>query len=293
MIHAFLITAYRDVSALEGLIDQILKIKDAKIYINIDGRSHELIEKVKIFIESKNESRIYLQFNKKIHWGGFEHLNMFMEMLSIAIKDQCEYFHTLTGQCRLTQPIKDFEDFFEKNKEFSFLEHFKLPTKSWPGNGGLNRIKFFQLYDLLDAKKPGKFFKRINKHFIHLQKLFFVNRLKNNAYFGGSGYFSISKEAGNYLLDQFLVQRNKYKNTFCPEEIAPHSILLNSPPHISRNIVNDNLRFVLWESKNGETPGILDDLDFDEVQDKKYFFARKIDSRYSKNLLNKLDKKFS
>jgi hypothetical protein len=49
----------------------------------------------------------------------------------------------------------------------------------------------------------------------------------------------------------------------------------------------------LWESKNGETPGILDDLDFDEVQDKKYFFARKIDSRYSKNLLNKLEKKFS
>jgi hypothetical protein len=289
MIHAFLITAYRDVNALEGLIDQILKIKDAKIYINVDRRSLELIEKVKIFIKSKNESRIYLQFNKKIHWGGFEHLNMFMEMLSIAIRDECEYFHTLTGQCRLTQPTQDFEDFFEKNKELSFLEHFKLPTKSWPGNGGLNRIRFFQLYDLLDAKKPGKFFKRINKHFIHLQKLFFINRLKNNIYFGGSGYFSISKEAGNHLLTQFLVQRNQYKNTFCPEEIAPQSILLNSPPHISRNIVNDNLRYVLWESKNGEIPGILDELDLETVQVKKYFFARKFDSIKSQALVRAIE----
>jgi Core-2/I-Branching enzyme len=289
MIHAFLITAYRDVSALEGLIDQVLKIKDAKIYINIDGRSHELIEKINIFIESKKESRIYLQFNKKIYWGGFEHLNMFMEMLSIAIKDQCEYFHTLTGQCRLTQPTKDFEDFFEKNRDLSFLEHFKLPTKSWPGNGGLNRIKFFQLYDLLDAKKPGKFFKRINKHFIHLQKLFFVNRLKNINYFGGSGYFSISKEAGNHLLNQFLAQRNHYKNTFCPEEIAPHSILMNSPPLISGNIVNDNLRYVFWESKNGEIPGILDESDFEKVQNKKIFFARKFDSVISKKLIETLE----
>jgi hypothetical protein len=292
MIHAFLITAYRDAGALEGLINQILKIKDAKIYINIDARSQELISQIKIFLESKDKSRIYLQSNKKIHWGGFEHLNIFMELLSLAIKDRCEYFHTLTGQCRLTQPIQDFEDFFEKNKALSFLEHFKLPTKSWPGNGGLNRIKFFQLYDLLDAKKPGKLFKRLNKHFIHLQKLFFINRLKDDNYFGGSSYFSISKDVGCYLSDQFLIQCNQYKNTFCPEEVAPQTILLNSPLNIKKNIVNDNLRYVLWEDKYGEIPGILDEKDLGLLLEKKYFFARKIHSKYSQNLLEKLEKRF-
>lgn len=292
MIHAFLITAYRDASALEGLIIQILKIKGAKIYINIDARSQELISRIINFLESKDKSRIYLQSNKKVHWGGFEHLNIFIELLNLAIEDQCEYFHTLTGQCRLTQTIQEFEDFFEKNKALSFIENFKLPTKSWPGNGGLNRIKFFQLYDLLDAKKPGKFFKRLNKHFIHLQKLLLVNRLKNTDYFGGSGYFSISKEAGKYLLAKFLIQRNQYKNTFCPEEVAPQTILLNSPLNIKKNIVNDNLRYVLWEDKYGEIPGILDEKDLGLLLEKKYFFARKIHSKYSQNLLEKLEKRF-
>lgn len=288
MIHAFLITAYRDEVALEGLIHQILKIDRARIYINIDNRSSDLISKTESLIKKIDGNRIYMQSERKIHWGGFGHLNVFMEMLRIALNDQCEYFHTLTGQCRLTQSTVNFIEFFDKNKHLSFVENFQLPTRSWPGNGGLNRVKYYQLYDLLDAKKPGKFFKRLNKHFIHLQKLLFINRLKNYTYHGGSGYFSINRAAASYLDKEFESRQKEFKNTFCPEEIAPQTILLNSPDQISKNITNNNLRYVLWETKNGEVPGILDENDLDKIKDNRYFFARKFDSAISNSLIEVL-----
>lgn len=289
MIHAFLITAYRDEAALKGVISQILKIGGARIYINVDSRSSDLKKEIKCFVDSIGNNRIYLQSNKVIYWGGFGHLYVFMEMLKIAINDKCDYFHTLTGQCRLTQSSENFERFFEKNKNLSFLENFKLPIKSWPGNGGLNRVKYYQLYDLIDAKKPGKLFKRLNKHFIHLQKLFFINRLKRHHYYGGSGYFSINKEAAIYLKHEFQIRQNEFKHTFCPEEIAPQTILLNSPQSLREKIVNNNLRYVLWEMKNGETPGILDENDHQTITSGVYFFARKFDTKFSTKLIEKLD----
>lgn len=288
MKHAFLITAYRDWESLQALIDQLLNIEESKIYINIDKRSFELIQNLEALISKDCFSRIYLRKDEKIHWGGYNHLMAFISLMSVAINDKCDYFHTMTGQCRITKSSIDFLDFFEENKNKSFVESNELPYKSWAGNGGLDRIKFYQLYDLLDAKKSPKLFRRLNKHFIHLQKFLRINRLNNIAYYGGSTYFSLSKEACLYLFEEFQLRKEEFKYSFCPEEIAPQTILLNAPVTIKSNITNNNLRYVLWAEKNGEIPGILDDEDLPQIKNNEYFFARKFDSTISKNLFNNL-----
>jgi hypothetical protein len=288
MKHAFLITAYRDWESLRGLIDQLLKIEESKIYINIDKRSFDLIQNVEMLINKNHFSRIYLQKDEKIHWGGFNHLMAFIRLMSVAINDKCEYFHTMTGQCRITKSPTDFLEFFEKNRTKSYIENNALPYKFWAGNGGLDRIKFYQLYDLIDAKKSPKLFRRLNKHFIHLQKFLKINRLNNIVYYGGSTYFSLSKEACLFLFEEFQLRKEEFKYSFCPEEIAPQTILLNAPATIKLNITNNNLRYVLWAEKNGEIPGILDDEDLSQIKNNGYFFARKFDSTISKNLIKHL-----
>lgn len=293
MVHAFLITAYRDLESLKSLVNLIMEIPNAKIYLNIDKRSIKLIENVEIFLTEKNYIGIHLKKDTVVHWGGFNHLKVFMDMLEIALEDQCDYFHTLTGQCRITQSKDDFLNFFAQNKKHSFIEYSRLPCDFWPGNGGLNRVKFYQLYDLIDAKKYMKLFKRLNKHFIHIQKLLLINRIKNKIYYGGSSYFSLSKEAALYMNEHFKAIQSEFKHSFCSEEIAPHTILLNAPNFIKEKIINDNLRYVLWRAKNGETPGILDEENLQEVKNKKYFFARKFDSVISKKLNDYLRKHLS
>ena len=61
MRHAFLVTAYRDYATLCGLVDQLLDLPDSRIFINIDGRSKELISQFTGHLKTLNNPRIDLQ----------------------------------------------------------------------------------------------------------------------------------------------------------------------------------------------------------------------------------------
>jgi hypothetical protein len=287
MIHAFLITAYRDVNALEQLIDQLMLIRDCRIYINIDRRSTDLVRRVSKFADTKAGVRIHVRSDLRVRWGSIYHLDAFMILAQKALQDGCEFFHTMTGQCRIVRSIPEFEAFFQERRSSNFLEHFPLPTKIWPG-GGLDRIRYFQLFDVLDAKRHP--FHSINGLVVRLQRMIGVNRLDSGTrYFGGSTYYSINRTAMEYLLHEYLKQRKRYRHTFCSEEVAPHTILCNAPAGLRDSLVNNNLRFVLWRRKHGETPGILDLEDRAEISAQEYYFARKFDSAISSTLARSLD----
>ena len=194
MKHGFLITAYRDFDALQGLFEQISNLSDAYIFINIDGRNKALIAKTKNYLLTINNPRIYLQ-TQVVRWGSYEHMDVFMQLAQLALNSGCEYFHTITGQCRIIKPLSEFEDFFRQNQGQSYIQYFELPDENWNGIGEprLDRIKYYQLHDLLDARKWGIFFVGINTIFIQIQKWIRVDRLKARKYYGGIVYFSINK----------------------------------------------------------------------------------------------------
>ena len=126
MRHAFLITAYRDFTSLISLVDQILSIDNAFLYINIDGRSKALICKFQEYLKKEPNPRIYLQ-TQTVRWGSYEHFDVYMQMAQLALNDHCNYFHTITGQCRIIKPIDYFVNFFEKNANLNYIQHFELP----------------------------------------------------------------------------------------------------------------------------------------------------------------------
>jgi hypothetical protein len=296
--HAFLITAYRDASSLIGLFEQILQIDQAVIYCQIDGRSISVIQTMNNWLTENPtiKPRVHLRSNQTIRWGSSDHLLAQLSLAQSALDDGANYFHTLTGQCRIISTLDTFTDFFENNSGKNFIEHFPLPSPTWARQGGLERIRFFQLHDVMDAKKYGKFFLRLNKHFIQLQRLLGVNRLKkmleSKAPFGGLSYWSLHQDAISEILRDDLMTKKKFLHTFCSEEIIPHTIL-NNRPFLRNSLLNHSLRFVLWEEAHGEVPGILDEDHLSQLQAKRSdgipnLFARKFDSSISKNLINQL-----
>ena len=122
---------------------------------------------------------------------------------------------------------------------------------------------------------------------VSIQKMFKLSRLeKDKNYFGGSGYWSIHKDAAAYILDELKTDSKRWRYTFCPEECAYQTILLNS--RLKDTIVNNNLRYVVWHEKHKELPGILDETDFEKIKATNYLFARKFDSKISNQLLKSL-----
>jgi hypothetical protein len=232
-----------------------------------------------------------------IRWGSADHLIAQLRLAQLAFHSGSDYFHTLTGQCRIVTSIPFFCDFFKEHAGKSFIEYFPLPSPIWPGKGGLERIKFYQLYDLLDAKKSETWFRRLNKHIIHLQRLFRINRLKHilgeRIPFGGSSYWSLYKDAIQSIITDDSIKKRKFKHSFCSEEIMPHTIIQNIKA-IEGNLINHSLRFILWERANGEIPGILDEAQYLSIhsgirKNPPILFARKFDAVISSKLIHQLN----
>jgi hypothetical protein len=53
-------------------------------------------------------------------------------------------------------------------------------------------------------------------------------------------------------------------------------------------VANENLRHIDWVARNGNNPAVLDETDFDKLQETNAVFARKFDYPQSIGLLNKI-----
>ncbi|MCA6362101.1 MAG: hypothetical protein IM638_03635 [Bacteroidetes bacterium] len=269
MKQAILITAYKEIDSLLDLIN--LLGSDFNFYIHIDKKS-----KIDFSILYKIKN-VFVSNSYKVNWGGLNHLKAILLLSVESLKNEDNsFFHLITGE---DFPSKSTDSFLSLDTSKNYLEYFEMPAACWAGNGGLDRINYFQLYDVFDAKK-NKQKAYINK-IVSLQKKLNLKRSYSDKFpeklYGGSTYWSLNRDALNYVVNysnKELLKRLKF--TFCAEEIYFQTILLNSP--FANTIVSNNLRYIDWSSGRGGYPAYLDESDFDRIISSDNYFARKVKS---------------
>lgn len=288
MTHAFLITAYKDEAQLCSLVTQLLKYQ-SRIYIHIDKKSGSL--QGKLSNKYANNDRIKIISNPvKVYWGGFSHLKAILLLLNEAYKNlDNARFHLLSGQDLPIKSTNDFDLFFKTNADKEFITCFKLPDPQWAG-GGLDRIKYYHLNDILDPKKY--LFPRINGRFIRFQKWLGMERKQPtyiSNYYGGGTWWSLSRKAVDEIMDfnkkhpDFI---SYFKNAYCGEELFFQTILSNSA--LNDSVMPEDLRYIDWNVADGKFPPVLDESYLEKIFKKEKFFARKFDSGISENLRKRL-----
>lgn len=305
MKHAFIITAYRDLGSLQSLFEQLVDLPESRVYCHIDARSKKLAKDAQHYLDKKRQedirfARIYLQANQTIRWASSDHFQVQMQLCELAAQDGADYFHTMTGQCRLICTAERFAQFFQAHAGKSFMELAEMPAAHWSGNGGLDRVAYYQLFDLLDARRYGRVFDVLNRGLLKVQRALGISRLDSypsigKTFWGGLGYWSLHHSAMERLLAHPALKERNYRHSLCAEEFVPHSILMNDA-HTQKNpeqLINNTLRYVHWESSHGEVPGILDATHLPtliQAQSSIYpaLFARKFDSVISAALIAKL-----
>ena len=281
--HAFLITAYRDPGSLLSLLEQISKVPNAKAFLAVD-----LNQKYNILSYVDNITNYCPTLNHSVYkfamrWGGGSHYGAMMHLMQSAMEEGYSHFHTLTGQCRLIYPATIFTKFFELNSTKIFMEHFQLPRHGWSGEGGLARMKYYHWHDIINLRSY-RALRAFDRFCVSVQRAIGINRLSVNQYYGGSGYYSVEKEAADLLLTDYRKNSIHYRHSFCAEEVIPQTVLCNSSLMERGLIQNCNLRYINWQKKHGETPAILDEKDLKSMVAGKYLFARKFDSRFSTDI---------
>ncbi|MEN9919498.1 MAG: hypothetical protein RL662_1934 [Bacteroidota bacterium] len=290
-MQAILITAYKNYHHLEELINYF--DDGYTIYIHIDKKSSILsdtLAKLKSYKQVKYISQRYT-----IHWGGINHLHAILELAQRALEESDNrYFHLITGHDYPIKSLADFSSFYQSNSDKDFMEFHPLPYHSWP-EGGMDRLSRYNFYDVFDGRKGMG--ERLIKGLSKLQK-----QLKFSRSFypdfpklhGGSTYWSLKKDSLAYVF-QYMLKHPQYlkrfKYSFCSEEIFFQTILLNSS--FKDNIVNNNLRFIVWEKRNGNFPANLDNTDYTNIVVSDALFARKFEYPASQDLFDNLKKKLT
>ena len=278
MKHAILITAYKDLKQLADLVDEF----DAtyfNVYIHIDKKSKvdkNIVETILNKLNVKCIERKYI-----INWGGINHLNAYLLLSEIALKDQENvYFHAITAQ---DYPIKSVEYFNQLLKipigeQNGYMEYFKMGEKKWK-NGGMDRLEYYYLNTYFNMQTP--FGLNVHNYLLKLQmKLNFKRSINlTEQLYGGSTYWTLPRVillfVINYTKDNPTIY-DRLKYSVCGEEIYFQTVLMNSP--YAKNMINDNLRFMDWE-KDDYGPAFLTVEDYDRIVKSNKLFARKIASQ--------------
>lgn len=274
---------------MRTLVTQLLKYP-SYIYIHIDKKSSALQKSITEKCAGNNRVKIIAN-PVSVYWGGLSHLKAILLLINEAFKNRAiARFHLISGQDLPIRSTQEFDSFFNANADKEYITSFRLPDPQW-ANGGLDRVSYYHLNDVLDPKKY--FFPRINGRFIRLQKWLGIKRKQPSyisAYSGGGTWWSISRQAIVEILDFQKAHPDfirRFKHTYCPEEIFFQTILNHSA--LRENLMPEDLRYIDWNVAGGKFPPVLDESYLQKIFQTKKFFARKFDSAISEKLRKRLE----
>lgn len=283
-----MILGHRDFPILKKMIDFF--DDNFILYIHIDKKSSISEDDLFNIKQTKNVS--FLSREYTINWGGHNMLKAILMLAEEAIKNRdIDYIHLISGQ---DFPIKNCEHIqktMQKNKGLEFINYFNLPAPFWTDNGGFDRISYYHYYDKLNART---YFGRKTINFlVKLQKLMRIKRnikQSTSEFYGGSSWWSLSYACLSHVID-FTKNRPDYvkqfEHSFAAEEIFFQTIIMNSS--FKNKVVNNNLRYVDWQRRNGSRPAVLDISDYDKLRNSDAIFARKFQDPISRTLIEKIE----
>lgn len=264
-------------------VKKISSLSNTIVLIHVDRKSD-----IELFYhEFLNLKNVHIIKERcEVSWGGFSQIQSTLNLLKQAQDYEYKYFSLLSGDDIPLQSIEKFQEFLKKNP----YEYIDLEAS--PDHNLINRIQY--KYSPSFFQKNRTQTQKIN---CKINRLLFKLGLKKQdissipPLYKGSQWFTLSHEAITYIIDYILYNPeyvNVFKNSLCGDELFFHTILFNSSFRESIKTTGiqsqSYLRFIDWES-GPDYPKTLIEIDFPRLQKSLLFFARKIDTNISLEVL--------
>ena len=282
MKQAVLITVYKDCEHLVRLINKLSVF--CAIYVHIDKKSRQLYKDVKRIYGDVPCVTVVSKY--RVKWGGYNHLRAVVYLMQLVSRNSdVKYIHVISGQDYPVADMKRFSEFDECNKVYMTCR--KLTETN--DNILMRYAVLHFCAPYLDLRSDR--YHKLDNHFSCGRKR--IGALEVRDLYKGMIWASMPIDVCKYVLS-FIRSKNGrgfyygLKYSEIPEEVFFQSIIMHSK--YRDLVVCDNLRYTLWQEKNGSSPGILDDSDYEFICNSNAVFARKIDSDYSNKLINLIDK---
>ncbi len=179
------------------------------------------------------------------------------------------YYNTILQRERVDRETSKFE-----NYTFFYRDKIRIEI---PGNHNAQAKRF--------SEKASNCVKKLVGLIIHKRKF-----LKGMHPYGGSDWYSLSYDAIKFIVQVYEQKHhpiNKFMRTVaCSSEIYFQTLLLNSD--FRDQVVNDNLRLIIWPKKNWH-PDIIQSKDIQTVLESNALYARKFDQQVDQEIFDLID----
>lgn len=292
MKHAYLIIAHNEFNILEKTI-KLLDDERNDIFIHIDKKVKNF--NFEEFKKIAKKSNIYFSKRTDVRWGTHKQIYCELLLLDYATKtNEYEYYHLLSGVDFPITKQDEIHKFFKKHKGKEFLHYASHNSIT---EGKLDRIRYHHLFGD-NLRVPNKFKVKIAQKLhsiaLRIQRLIKYNRIKNKKieYRSGANWFSITDELARYVVSQQKQIKKDYKNTYCADEVFLQTIVYNSKfyDRLYQKIDDDHntiKRCIDWK-RGGPYTWKLED--YDEIMSSGNFFVRKVTTKDSAQLIEKIYK---
>lgn len=241
-------------------------------FIHVDLKSD-------IFDQIDKKENVFFSERIDVRWGQFSQVEATLKLFQMLHTERYSYVHLISGNDYFIKPIHYIYDFFSESNNNEYIQSNILPgtcTWSW---GGKDRYECW--YPQWMIKRPKeKFYRYLRvgyREFIMRTKVFKRKNFPVPNFYGGSQWFSLTGSCVGWIKN-YLADHSEYiqffKHGVCVDEVFFSTLIQYSP--FRENIVNDNLRFMIWSGTDSGGPKDLENADISQMKESNYFFARKI-----------------
>lgn len=272
--HVFLVTAYQDAPSLNRLVGKLLSY--GQVLIHIDKNSSLQVKDV----EAHEGVQVYRKY--KVNWGSYHHLKAILFLLKETMRLDPDYVHVITGQDYPIVSAETFDAFFAGHEGETFLDYEAVPKGSWMQE----RYSYYWFTDCVEHPKSFDFMPHpVIGKLLRWQKRMGVKRrhiggFTTNEIYKGMVYVSLHRDAARYVVNYLSKHRafeRSLRTCLIPEEFCFQTILVNSP--LRNTLVNDNLRYMDWRFRDGISPCVLNETDYDAIKSSGKLIMRKVSAR--------------
>lgn len=287
---AYLILTHTDPSQLERLVNAINY--NCNIFIHLDKKT-DLIEYTKDI--ALPENAIFISDRVNVNWGGFSMVHATLNLIKSALETEEEFSHLvfLSGLDYPIQPIKRIHNSFVKNPHKQFIRFINIEDSPE------YYLKVASHFYFRDSWFPyDTILRKIITKLSTSQTIIKKKPLKNIKRAFGFANWAITSQCAAYILK--FVEENQqfvkyYKTHDCPDEFFFHTIIANSL------FFSETEGFYEYKGRgtpkysyfhifrSGKHDKVYELSDFNELKNSNKFFARKITSKDSLELIKRID----
>lgn len=292
---AFLLTIYGCASSANRFISQVLQYEGSSVFVHIDKKSS--IKKEQLTCSP----RVFIYENPiQVYWGDYSQIAVVKLMMKYANKqDKYDFYSVHSESDMLVRPINELIQFLAKDNAYAYLWCKKLPYEKWQFGGGLGRIalswprKFRTKHEW---NSPYRYLRSIygRLYCLHILK---EKKLPTELEFWGlCDWFTLSGACVDDILEYTNNHQDYdriYKDSLIGSEIYYTTLACNLGKH--KKVITDNcLRYIDFEKVDYRKPGspkVIGYEDINRIEESNYFFARKFDENYDKDVIDYFLKK--